>query len=38
VINLEYEKICSEILEYDKNIRYAGIYDFGEYMIKCVQE
>jgi hypothetical protein len=30
VINLEYEKICSEILECDKNIRYVGIYDFGE--------
>ena len=30
MINLEYEKICSEILECDKNIRYVGIYDFGE--------
>jgi len=30
VINLEYEKICDEILECDKNIRYVGVYDFGE--------
>lgn len=27
---MEYEKICDEILECDKNIRYVGIYDFGE--------
>ena len=27
---MEYEKICSEILECDKKIRYVGIYDFGE--------
>ena len=30
MIKLEYEKICEQILECDKNIRYAGIYDFGE--------
>ena len=30
MINLEYEKICEEILECDKNIRYAGVYDYGE--------
>ena len=29
-MNLEYEKICEEILECNKNIRYAGIYDYGE--------
>jgi len=32
VINLEYEKICDEILECDKNIRYVGVYDFEELM------
>ena len=30
MINLEYEKICDEILECDKKIRYVGIYDYGE--------
>jgi hypothetical protein len=30
VIKMEYEKICEQILECDKNIRYAAIYDFGE--------
>ncbi len=30
MINLEYEKICDEILECDKKIRYVGVYDFGE--------
>jgi len=30
VINLEYEKICDEILECDKKIRYVGMYDYGE--------
>jgi len=30
VMNLEYEKICDEILECDKKIRYVGIYDYGE--------
>jgi len=30
VINLEYEKICDEILECDKKIRYVGVYDYGE--------
>lgn len=28
--NLEYEKICNEILECDKKIRYVGVYDYGE--------
>ena len=27
---MEYEKICEKILECDKDIRYVGIYDFGE--------
>ena len=27
---MEYEKICEQILECDKDIRYVGIYDFGE--------
>jgi len=30
MIILEYEKICNEILECDKKIRYVAIYDFGE--------
>ena len=30
MINLEYEKICDEILECDKKIRYVGVYDYGE--------
>jgi len=30
VIKMEYEKICEQVLESDKNIRYVGIYDFGE--------
>jgi len=30
VKKLEYEKICEQILKSDKNIRYAGIYNFGE--------
>ena len=29
-MNMEYEKICDEILECDKKIRYVGIYDYGE--------
>ena len=29
-MNLEYEKICDEILACDKKIRYVAIYDFGE--------
>lgn len=28
--NLEYDKICDEILECDNKIRYVGIYDYGE--------
>ena len=27
---MENEKICDEILECDKNIRYVGVYDYGE--------
>ncbi|MGH1566657.1 MAG: hypothetical protein ACRBB5_04410 [Nitrosopumilus sp.] len=27
---MEYGKICDEILECDKKIRYAGVYDYGE--------
>ncbi len=27
---MEYEKICEQILECDDDIRYVGIYDFGE--------
>jgi len=27
---MEYEKICDEILECDKKIRYVGTYDYGE--------
>ncbi len=27
---MEYEKICDEILECDKKIRYVGMYDYGE--------
>ncbi|MGV7226154.1 MAG: hypothetical protein ACQ9CV_04460 [Nitrosopumilus sp.] len=27
---MEYEKICEQVLECDKDIRYVGIYDFGE--------
>jgi hypothetical protein len=27
---MEYEKVCDEILECDKDIRYVGIYDYGE--------
>jgi len=27
---MDYQKICDEILELDKNIRYVGIYDYGE--------
>ena len=30
MIKLEYEKICEQILECDKNIRYVGVYDYGE--------
>ena len=29
-MNLEYDEICDQILECDNNIRYVGIYDFGE--------
>ena len=27
---MEYEKLCNEILECDKKIRYIGIYDYGK--------
>lgn len=27
---MEYNKICDEILECDKKIRYVGVYDYGE--------
>ncbi len=27
---MKYEKICDEILECDKKIRYVGVYDYGE--------
>lgn len=27
---MEYEKICHDILECDKKIRYVGIYNYGE--------
>jgi len=27
---MDYEKICDEILNCDKKIRYAAIYDYGE--------
>jgi hypothetical protein len=27
---MEYRKICDEILECDKKIRYVGVYDYGE--------
>lgn len=30
MIKMEYEKICDEILECDEDIRYAGVYDYGE--------
>ena len=29
-MNMEYEKICDEILECDDKIRYVGVYDYGE--------
>ena len=27
---MEYQKICDEIVDCDEQIRYAGIYDYGE--------
>ncbi len=27
---MEYKKMCNEILECDKKIRYVGVYDYGE--------
>lgn len=29
-MKMDYEKICDEILEIDKTIRYVGVYDYGE--------
>ena len=29
-MKMEYEKLCDEILDCDKKIRYVGIYDYGE--------
>lgn len=34
---MEYEKICDEVLECDKKIRYVGIYDYGELYDKMRQ-
>ena len=38
MINIEYEKICDEILEYEKKIRYVGVYDYGELYDKMRSE
>lgn len=27
---MDYQKICDEVLGCDENIRYAGVYDYGE--------
>jgi hypothetical protein len=35
---MEYEKICDEILECDKKIRYVGVYDYGELYDKMRSE
>ena len=37
MINLEYEKICDEILDADTKIRYVGVYDYGELYDKMRQ-
>ncbi len=37
MINLEYEKICDEVLDCDKNIRYVGVYNFGELQDKILE-
>ncbi|WP_278973959.1 hypothetical protein [Nitrosopumilus sp.] len=34
---MEYEKMCDEVLECDKKIRYVGIYDYGELYDKMRQ-
>lgn len=34
---MEYEKICDQVLECDKKIRYVGIYDYGELYDKMRQ-
>ena len=31
---MSYEKICDQILEYNKKIRYAAVYDYGELVDK----
>ena len=38
MINIEYEKICDEILECDKKIRYVDVYDYGELYDKMRSE
>ena len=30
VNKMDYEKICDQVLEIDKAIRYVGVYDYGE--------
>jgi hypothetical protein len=35
---MEYEKICDEILNCDKHIRYVAIYDYGELFDKMRPE
>ena len=30
VNKMDYEKICDDILDIDKTIRYVGVYDYGE--------
>ena len=37
MINLEYEKICDEVLDADTKIRYVGVYDYGELYDKMRQ-
>ena len=35
--DMEYEKICDEILGCDEKIRYVGVYDYGELYDKMRQ-
>lgn len=37
MINLDYEKICDEVLDADTKIRYVGVYDYGELYDKMRQ-
>lgn len=30
MLHMEYQKICDEIIDCDEQIRYVGIYDYGE--------